>query len=286
MSDAAPGPDILARLYAAPPDDFIPLRAEEVAKARSARNTALAAAISKLRKPTVAAWLVNRLAHQRPDLIDDLLALADELRSAQRELRGADLRDLSVRRRTTVAALAKEAVRGAGPALRGNPPMTEVEATFAAALADPDVAAAVQQGRLTKALEYTGFGETPRPQLRLVRDASAAGEAAGEVAEAADDAPVQLRTARVTPIRSAPDDAERERRAEQRRREEQRRQDEEEHARHVKIARRELMTALQLLADAENAKSEAERAVAAAEKAIKQAEKRVKVAQDALNDLG
>jgi hypothetical protein len=255
---------VTARLYSAPPEDFIALRAEEVAKARSARDTALAAAIGKLRKPTVAAWMVNRLAHERPDLVGELLELADELRAAQRELRGADLRELSVRRRSTVAALAREAVRLAG-AGRGS--AVEVEATLAAALADADAAAAVRAGRLTKALEYTGFGETPRPNLRLVQGTGST-------------------TAAVTPIRSAPDEREKERRAEARRREEERRRAEEEHARVVKQARRELMTALQQLADAENAKSEAERAVAAAEKAINQAEKRVQIAQAALTDLG
>jgi hypothetical protein len=257
--------DAIARLYSAPPEEFIALRGEEIAKARQARDTARAAALSKLRKPTVAAWLVNRLAHQRPDLVADLLDLAGELRAAQRELRGADLRELSVRRRATVGALAREAARLAGS--RGNLPMTEVEATFAAALADAEVASAVQQGRLTKAMEYTGFGETPRPNLRLVRG--------GEPG-----------TGSVTPIRSAPDDQEKERRAEARRKEEERRAAEQEHARVVKQARRELMTALQQLSDAEGAKAEAERAVAAADKAIRQAEKRVKLAQDALADLG
>jgi hypothetical protein len=259
--------DAIARLYSAPPEEFIALRAEEIAKARQARDTARAAALAKLRKPTVAAWLVNRLAHERPDLVADLLALAEELRSAQRELRGADLRELSVRRRATVAALAREAARLAGGS-RGNLPMTEVEATFAAALADAEVASAVRAGRLTKALEYTGFGETPRPNLRLVPG--------GPDAD----------TSKVTPIRSAPDASERERRAEARRREEERRAAEQEHARAVKQARRELMTALQKLSDAESAKAEAERAVAAADKAIRQAEKRVKLAQDALSDLG
>ncbi|WP_426510071.1 hypothetical protein ACPPVO_04865 [Dactylosporangium sp. McL0621] len=266
MADALAA--VVARLYSAPPEDFIALRGEAVAKARSARDTALAGAIGKLRKPTVAAWLVNRLAHERPDLVAELLELAEQLRAAQRELRGADLRELSVRRRSTVAALAREAVRLAGRGPGGNLPVTEVEATFAAALADTDAAAEVRAGRLTKALEYTGFGETPRPNLRLVQGGGAPPAAA------------------VTPIRSAPDESEKERRAEARRREEERRRAEEEHARLVKQARKELMTALQQVADAENAKAEAERAVAAAEKAVKQAEKRVRIAQDALTDLG
>lgn len=257
----------VARLYAVPPEEFVAVRSEEVARARKARDTGLAGAIGKLRKPTVAAWLVNLVAHERPDLVEELLDLAAELRDAQRELRGTDLRELSTRRRSTVAALAKEAARLAGPD-RANLPLQEVEGTFAAALADATVAAAVQEGALTKALEYTGFGETPRPQLRLLQG--------GEE---------QPRLSTVTAKRSTPTQDDREQRAEARRREEERREAEAERARLVKQARRDLMAALQQLTDAETAKSEAERAVAAAEKAIKSAEKRVKIAQDALADL-
>jgi hypothetical protein len=255
------------RLYSAPPEGFIAARDEAVAAAKEAGDLDTAREIGKLRKPTVAAWLVNLVAHERPDLVEELLELGSQLRDAQRELRGDELRELSVRRRSTVAALAKEAARLAGPD-RGNLPLQEVEGTFAAALADATVAAAVQQGTLTKSLEYTGFGETPRPQLRLV--------------QGGEDAP---RLGTVTPKRSTPTADDREQRAEARRREEERRRAEADHARAVKQARRELMTALQQLSDAETAKSEAERAVAAAEKAITSAEKRVKLAQDALADL-
>ncbi|GGM32210.1 TolC family protein [Dactylosporangium sucinum] len=267
MDDALAG--IAARLYAAPPEDFVALRTEEVARARKAKDTALAAAIGKLRKPTLAAWLVNRLAHERPDLIEELLDLGEELRTAQRELRGADLRELSPRRRTLLAALSREAAALAGRD-RPNLPIAEVENTLAAALADAEVATAVRAGTLTKALEYTGFGETPRPQLRLVQGG---GEPSGQ-------------PGKVTAVRSAPSDDERERRAEARRREEERRRAEEDHARAVRQARKDLMAALQQLSDAETAKQEAEKQLAAAEKAIAQAEKRVTLAQAALSDLG
>ena len=110
---------VVAKLYAVPPEEFVAVRSEEVAKARKARDTGLAGAIGRLRKPTVAAWLVNLLAHERPDLVTELLDLGAELRDAQRDLRGAELRELSVKRRSTVAALAKEAARLAGPD-RGN----------------------------------------------------------------------------------------------------------------------------------------------------------------------
>jgi chromosome segregation ATPase len=47
-------------------------------------------------------------------------------------------------------------------------PLAEVETTLNAALSDADVAEQVSSGRLLRAVAYAGFGEIPRPQLRLV----------------------------------------------------------------------------------------------------------------------
>ena len=46
-------------------------------------------------------------------------------------------------------------------------------ATLQAALSDTAIAEQVRSGRLTKAVTYAGFGEVPRPRLRLVTDADA-----------------------------------------------------------------------------------------------------------------
>ncbi|MFK3982873.1 hypothetical protein ACI2K4_21155 [Micromonospora sp. NPDC050397] len=164
--------DLVERLYSAPPDGFVAARSEAVVAARAAGDEATARQIAKLRKPTVAAWLVNLLAIRRPDLVADLAGLAAELRAAQRELRGPQLRELSAQRRGTVAALVAEA-RALGAAAdprlaAGKLPLAEVEATFQAALADVEVAEQVRSGRLVRAASYAGFGEVPRPQLRLV----------------------------------------------------------------------------------------------------------------------
>lgn len=164
--------ETVERLYTGPPENFIASRSDAVARARAAGDRALAARLSQLRKPSLAAWMVNLLAHRRPDLVSDLLALGEELRAAQRELRGAELRDLSVRRRDTVASLAREArdlAVAAGRSDGDKLPLVEVEKTLAAALSDETVAAEVRAGQLTKPLDYAGFGEAPRPQLRLVQ---------------------------------------------------------------------------------------------------------------------
>ncbi|MEV0154802.1 hypothetical protein AB0H57_13800 [Micromonospora sp. NPDC050686] len=172
-----PGPsrDLVERLYAEPPDRFVAARDAAVAEARRAGDRTAAREIARLRRPTVAAWLVNLLALRRPELVADLVRLAESLRSAQRELRGPRLRELSAQRRAVVGALVAE-VRALAAGVAGGPPagklpLGEVEATLNAALSDADVAEQVRSGRLLRAAHYAGFGEVPRPQLRLVTTA-------------------------------------------------------------------------------------------------------------------
>ncbi|MFI7489487.1 hypothetical protein ACIBXA_14025 [Micromonospora echinaurantiaca] len=169
---AGPSRDLVQQLYSTPPDRFVAARDAAAAEARQAGDPKTAREIAKLRRPTVAAWLVNLLAHRRPELVADLAQLAESLRSAQRELRGSRLRELSAQRRAVVGALVGEVRKlaaqtdGAPPA--GKLPLAEVEATLNAALSDTEVAEQVRVGRLLRAASYAGFGEVPRPQLRLV----------------------------------------------------------------------------------------------------------------------
>jgi hypothetical protein len=160
------------RLYALPPRRFVAERDAAAAQAKAAGDTTSAAALKKLRRPTVSAWLVNLLALRRPQLMSDLAELATALREAQRELRGDQLRELAGQRRGMVSALVAEAKALAievDPALAGGSlPLAEVESTLHAALVDGEVAAQVRAGRLTRAVTPTGFGEPPRPRLRLV----------------------------------------------------------------------------------------------------------------------
>ena len=169
-----PGPsrELLHQLYTAAPDRFVAIRDEAAAETRRAGDPKGAREIARLRRPTVAAWLVNLLAIRRPELVADLAQLADALRAAQRELRGPRLRELSSQRRAVLGALVTE-VRQLAADVEGAPsagklPLAEVESTLNAALADPEVAEQVRSGRLLRAASYAGFGEVPRPQLRLV----------------------------------------------------------------------------------------------------------------------
>jgi len=164
--------DFIRGLYESPPEGFVAARAAAIAEARKSGDKEAAKRYAALRKPTVAAWLVNLLALRRPELIDDLVELATALREAQRSLQGDQLRELSNQRRQVVAALVQAARKLAveeDPGLTaGKLPLGEVEATLTAALAEPEVAEQVRTGRLVRATTYAGFGEVPRPRLRLV----------------------------------------------------------------------------------------------------------------------
>ncbi|MEU7751052.1 hypothetical protein AB0B57_28575 [Micromonospora sp. NPDC049101] len=187
-----PGPsaELVQQLYRIPPDRFVAARDAAVAEARRAGDPGTARQVARLRRPTVAAWLVNLLAIQRPELVADLVQLADALRTAQRELRGARLRELSAQRRAVVGALVAEVRRLAAAEPDAPPasrlPLAEVEATLNAAFSDVEVAEQVRAGRLLRATSYAGFGEVPRPQLRLVT---------GEDEEPAEERPTRRPTA-------------------------------------------------------------------------------------------
>lgn len=176
--------ELIQRLYEAPPDGFVAARTAAIDEARKSGDRATAKRLAALKKPTVAAWVVNLLALRRPDLIDELVELATALREAQRGLQGDQLRELTAQRRQVVSALVGAARKLALAEDRSAKlPLAEVEATLTAALAEPEIAAQVRTGRLIRAATYAGFGEVPRPRLRLVTD-----EAAEEADEAGDEA--------------------------------------------------------------------------------------------------
>jgi hypothetical protein len=154
---------VTGELYALPPQDFTGVRNERVKEARSSGNRDLAAAIGSLRRPSTSAWVVNLLARERTDLIDQLSGLADALRAAQATLSGPELRSLSTQRKRVIASVVAEARKlAAGQGVKvSDPTERELEATFDAALADPQAAEAVRSGRLESALSYAGLGAGP-----------------------------------------------------------------------------------------------------------------------------
>jgi hypothetical protein len=147
-------------LYTVEPGEFVAARDTRVKEARKEGDRELAAAIAKMRRPTTGAWLANLLVRERPDAVGELLELGEAMRTAQSNLAGADLRELSQQRRRVVATLSDEARRlaaGRGHPVR-DPGARELEETLEAALADAGAASALASGRLVTTLRFTGFG--------------------------------------------------------------------------------------------------------------------------------
>lgn len=153
-ADEATLDQVAEELYGLPPEEFTAAR-DAVAKAAGDRDTR--DAVKALRRPTVSAWLVNRLAQDQTDLLEQLLALGPALAQAQSTGAADDLRALGQQRRELVAAVTAAAVDLSGRDIAAAA-RTEVEQTLEAALADPASADAVRSGRLVRALSFAGFG--------------------------------------------------------------------------------------------------------------------------------
>lgn len=146
------------QLYAADPAEFTDRRSDLVAQARADGDQAAARAIGALRRPTRAAWVVNRLARADPGAVGRLGRLGDELRAAESALDGDKLRELSQTRRKLLGQLTRQALDEAGVTDPPDALQQEVTGTLSAALADPQVAAGVARGQLAKSVQPAGFG--------------------------------------------------------------------------------------------------------------------------------
>jgi hypothetical protein len=147
-------------LYGVPPRDFIAERSALAKHARASGDKDVAAAIQALRKPTVAAWLVNMLARKRPADLTELLELGRDMREGMGGVDGEGLRQLTRRRHQLVAALVTHArVLAAAAGQRvADDAARAVQSTLEATLADAESADLVAAGCLSEPLEVSGFG--------------------------------------------------------------------------------------------------------------------------------
>jgi hypothetical protein len=208
--------DAVAELYRLPPEEFVSARAERVKALRDGGDAVAAQQVAALRKPTVGAWLVNLLVADEPALAEQVTALADQLRTAQEQLSGEDLRALGRQRQELVSGLVARArglARDSGRAVTGSVLDTEVESSLRAALADPDVARDVLSGQLTHATEFTGFGPPsgsarPRPSKEAASRGKKAGPASGQQETAAERKQAEKRAKAQERLREAADSLE------------------------------------------------------------------------------
>jgi hypothetical protein len=148
--------EIADELYALPMDRFTP---ERDARAKAAKGDPdLVAALKTLRKPSVAAWVVNLLVRREPEQVEQVLAVGAALREAQEGMDGAELRALTRQRRQLTSAVTAQARSlAAEEGVRVTQSVAdEVEATLTAGLIDADAARAVRSGLLVRSLKATG----------------------------------------------------------------------------------------------------------------------------------
>lgn len=147
------------QLYAGPPDQFIAQRDAVVKQAKGAGDKELADQVKALRRPTVAAALLNRL-HHRDDSsgLDELLALGEKLRAAQSKLDVTSMKSLSTERNSLISRLLKEIAEASDEPL-SSAVQEQLSDTLVAAVADAEAGRAVGSGRLVSSLRYSGFGD-------------------------------------------------------------------------------------------------------------------------------
>ena len=207
--------EIADELYARGLADFTPARDARAKDLKAAKEGELAAKVKALKKPSLAAWVVNVLVRHETEQVEQVLQVGAALREAQAAMSADELRALTRQRRQLTAAVTTQARRLAhelGQKVT-DAVADQVEATLTAAMVDEGCAKAVRSGLLVASLSATGVDsvdlehavalpeaigfvappreaeEAARPELRVVPDPDRdkkAIRAAQEVLDAAE----------------------------------------------------------------------------------------------------
>jgi DNA repair exonuclease SbcCD ATPase subunit len=148
--------EIADELYGLPQDEFTPTRDARAKELKADKE--LAAAVKKLKKPSVAAWVVNLFVRRESEQVEQVIAIGTSLREAQEGMDGAELRALTKQRRQLTSAVTQQArslAKDEGVKVT-QAVSDQVEGTLTAAMLDPECAKAVRSGLLTGALSSTG----------------------------------------------------------------------------------------------------------------------------------
>ena len=203
-------------LYALPLGEFTPARD---ARAKELKGTDLAARVKALKKPSLAAWVVNLLVRRDAEQATQVLELGAALREAAAGMQGEELRALTRQRRQLTAAVTTGArALASGEGVKVTQAVADqVESTLTAAMLDARCAEAVRSGLLVTALSSTGVDEvdlgaavatpdalgftatvsTPTPpELHVVPDPDADEKAVAAARERAEETEAALAEAR------------------------------------------------------------------------------------------
>lgn len=154
----------IERLYGEPLDKFTAARDALARDLRKSGDKAVADEVKALRKPTVSAWAINQLARRERMKIRSLLVAGEKLRSAHADLLGGgrpdELRQASDAERKAIAHLVASAaalLSQAGHTVTEST-LDRIATTLQAAAVDEEGRALLEQGRLTRDLDPSGFG--------------------------------------------------------------------------------------------------------------------------------
>ena len=280
--------EVAGDLYGLVPEEFTAERNARAKTVRAAGDRQLAEEIRRLRKPTTAAWLINRLVRRHSEEVSQLLALGEELREAHRHLEGKQLRALDQQRRRLIHALSAQVKEFAAELGRqlSDQVSTEVEETLRAAIADPRAGAAISSGLLTDTFEATGLtpvdldGVVAVPTAALAptpgtgaasghRRDTQAERARADAERALAEAESELRRSEET-VKAATAEV-----ADARSSNEELQSDRERLEQQLRAIQGEIKAATQTQAQAEHQQARAERDEAAARRAVEQARARL-----------
>jgi hypothetical protein len=151
--------DVEDRLYGSDLDEFVKERTAAARELRGDGRRGDAAAVAKLPKPSVAAWIVNRVARDEPGLVSDLLDAGAGLRDVQLAAgSAADLRAAAEGQEAALRVVMRAAERvatGRGAATAGT--LDRVRETLHAAALDAGLAEQVRRGVLVREQRAVGF---------------------------------------------------------------------------------------------------------------------------------
>jgi len=157
--------------------------------------------VGRLRRPSLAAWLVNQLALREPNAVEELLGAGSRLREVEDAMLGgksdpAELRSAAADERDAIGRLveaARDIAKGEDRDVKP-PTFDRVTETLQAASVDPGLAERVRAGRLDKEARAATIGVSDRAPARA-RGAKAADPAANARAQR-DRVRAELETAR------------------------------------------------------------------------------------------
>jgi hypothetical protein len=160
------------RLYGLPLDEFTAARDARARELRDEGERERAAEVAALRKPVLAAWVVNMLARDERGDMRELVAAATAIKKGEE---GAETAFREALERLTAAA--RRLLEGEGRSTEAT--LQQVAVTLrAAAASEPEVLAA---GTLTHAVESSGFGAMAGASPPRSRTPTAKAEAAKQI---------------------------------------------------------------------------------------------------------